>query len=320
MLETEALDVNTVVRELVPTLSNLVGTRVELRLALSDNPAPVLLNRGQFEQVLMNLCVNARDAISGAGSVTLRTSCLDVDEAINQEQGVPVGRYLCIQVIDSGSGMDALTREHLFEPYFTTKGRSKGSGLGLSIVHGIVGQHHGHITVRSTPGQGSEFAIYLPTADGAVSSTEVARGGATPVPRRGRGELILVVEDEQDVRKMLAEFLVNAGYRVLVASSAEQALELTRADSRIDAMVTDMVLPQMTGYELCRVLASAHPHIRSLLMSGYSEQLVGLSHLTATGTLFLAKPFTMSELLARLEILLSARGESAGQGETSPQR
>jgi signal transduction histidine kinase/CheY-like chemotaxis protein len=311
VLETRVLDLNLVLRELAPTLRNMVGERIELTLELSDSVELLRLNRGQIEQVVMNLCVNARDSIHERGTITLRSTTCAVTEGDAQHQDVPPGQYVCLQVMDSGSGMDELTREHLFEPYFTTKGRAKGSGLGLSIVHGIVGQHHGQIAVRSTEGRGSEFRIYLPTVEDAHAISDTVLSSKAAVHRRGQGEVILVVEDQGDVRKLLEDFLGNTGYSVLSASSAEEALAIARQQTRIDIIVTDMVLPQMTGYELCRVLASERPQIRTLLVSGYSEQLVGLSHLTATGTLFLPKPFTMSDLLERVDILLATLPRSA---------
>jgi CheY-like chemotaxis protein len=263
-----------------------------------------LADRAQLEQVVLNLAVNARDAMPGGGHLTIATGNADLDADYARDHvGARVGPHVKLVVSDTGVGMTAEVMEHAFEPFFTTKARGKGTGLGLSTVIGIVAQSGGSVDVESAPGKGSVFTIYLPRLDGTVAPSESAD---TENPSIGGHETILVAEDEEAVRNFVVRVLRQAGYRVLHASNGQEALALAEPVPSLDLLFTDMVMPGMSGPELIEKLEAVRPGVRTLLASGYAGEALDLE---ATGEVpgpYLPKPFTAEALLARVRLALDA--------------
>jgi two-component system cell cycle sensor histidine kinase/response regulator CckA len=264
-----------------------------------------------IDQVLMNLVVNARDAMSGGGRITIETrnQRLDADYA-GRHLGVEPGDYCMLAVSDTGSGMSPETRSRLFEPFFTTKEKGKGTGLGLSIVYGIVKQNHGEILVYTELGQGTTFKIYLPMV---AAAAEVENAGVRAAAA-GRGETILVCEDEQSIRDLVERMLVRQGYRAIVAVDPEEALRIASdRGQHIDALLTDLVMPKMSGFELAREVAALRPEIKTLFMSGYADSHLGSGMQLDEKVPFLQKPFTAAALARSLRDALEN-----GRAATSP--
>jgi CheY-like chemotaxis protein len=283
-------------------LRRLIGEDIDLSIVTAGESTTVLADQGQIEQVILNLVVNARDAMPGGGQITLETALVAFDEAYvaDHEPAVP-GRYAMIAVTDTGIGMDAETRSHLFEPFFTTKERGKGTGLGLSTCYGIVKQSGGYIWVYSEPGRGSIFKVYLPRRSSAAGEQGV------PVETAGDGgtETILLVEDDEVLRAAIARILSTHGYRILTARDGVEALELaTRHTEPLDLVVTDVVMPGLNGIELLRKVEIVHPEARRLLMSGYTEHAVLEDVTVRAGARFLQKPFTPEALCRKVRSLL----------------
>ncbi|MBI1945256.1 MAG: PAS domain S-box protein [Deltaproteobacteria bacterium] len=297
VLELEVLDVNAVAVEMEKMLSRLIGEHVRLELALDPALGTVKADKGQLEQVLMNLVVNARDAMLTGGTVTVRTASAAADQCPSG-----LGPCVVLTVSDTGSGMDAATRARLFEPFFTTKERGKGTGLGLSTVYGIVKQSGGDVTVESEPGHGSTFRVFLPRADRPLSMPRTM----TPTPRPTTGtETVLLVEDEEAVRRLTTRLLLRAGFNVLTAQHGGEALLLCeRHVGDIHLVLTDVVMPQMSGPELAARLHALRPGLKVLYMSGYTDQEVGRHGLLEAGSRLIAKPFTAEILLRRLRDVL----------------
>ncbi len=291
-LEPTVLDVNEVVRDITDMLRHLIGENIDLRTTLATDLRRVKADPAQLEQVIVNLVVNARDAMPSVGCLIIWTSNVDLTEAfVLAHPGAAPGPHVLLTVSDTGLGMDEATRQRIFEPFFTTKEPGKGTGLGLSTVYGIVKQHGGHIVVETTPGRGTTFRIYLPAVD---SSLEPSDEGTPRVTVRGHGT-VLLVEDEADVRNLARDILERYGYRVLVAARGSEALTVSaRHRGPIHVLLTDVVMPEMSGPELAERLTTARPDTRVLYMSGYSE--VG----PALDGRLLQKPFTPDALVARV--------------------
>ncbi|HEY3348957.1 MAG TPA: ATP-binding protein [Thermoanaerobaculia bacterium] len=300
VLEPVVLHVNDLVGDLEKMLRRLIGEDVDLVSILDPSVGNVRADPGQLEQVILNLVVNARDAMPRGGKLTIETANADLDEAYSQRHAAArPGRYVMVAVSDTGFGMDASTVEHIFEPFFTTKEKGKGTGLGLSTVYGIVKQSGGNIWVYSEPGKGTAFKVYLPRVDDAVA--EGVSAEASPLPAAAANETILLVEDEESVRTLARRILVGHGYRVLEASGGEAALEAFRAHgARIDLLVTDLVMPDMAGTDLAARLNERHPDLRVLFMSGYTGDAAVRSGQLVQGRAFLQKPFTPAVLLRRV--------------------
>jgi CheY-like chemotaxis protein len=277
-------------------LERLIGEDVKLSIVTPEDLPAVKADPGQIEQVLLNLAVNARDAMPGGGSLTISVD--DVTEPVSIEgvpEILPAGRWVRLTVEDTGCGMDAETLAHAFEPFFTTKELGKGTGLGLSTVYGIVRQSDGHMQVTSVPGKGTAFRVYLPRSD----KKEIS--GLRPRVLSGRGtETVLVVEDEPAVRTLVQAVLQGKGYAVLVAKDGAGALEIVDGHpDAIHVLLTDMVMPGMNGRDLAALVCTRRPSIKVILMSGYTADV--LTDLGAEGgPLFLSKPFTEQTLTAKL--------------------
>jgi nitrogen-specific signal transduction histidine kinase len=308
-LEPRLLDVNDVIRGMTSLLRSLLGEETELREELMAEPAPVQADRGQLEQIVLNLAVNARDAMPGGGVLTLRTERLDVapDEPL-PDAHVAAGRYVLLQVIDTGIGMDRETQEHAFDPYFSTKEEGRGTGLGLSMVYGFVKQSGGYVYLSSAPSAGTTFRVYFPYIEGAaVAPEEQARPGDHG---RRRIETILVAEDNSQVLGLLCTVLQAAGYRVLQAGNGKEALDKATAhDGPIHALVTDLVMPGMSGRELARKVRELRPDTRVLFVSGYAGDELG--DRVEPGEALLLKPFNPQELTRRIDELLAGAAGGA---------
>jgi PAS domain S-box-containing protein len=305
VLAPRLLNPNTLITEMSRMLARLIGEDVQLRLALSPMLDRVEADPGQIEQVLMNLVVNARDAMPHGGRITIETrnATLDASDVARYGYVIP-GPYVTIVVSDTGSGIPEGLQDRIFEPFFTTKEVGKGTGLGLSTVYGIVKQSGGYIWVDSEPGRGASFRLYLPRVLELAGTDD---GVAAPAPSLslGRGELVLLVEDDAGVRKLASRVLERSGYRVVAAESGDQAVDITKAmGDRIHLVITDVVMPQMSGPELAAQLHRLRPTLPVLFMSGYTADAVvrhGMEH----GVEFMQKPFTPAVLTARVGQILN---------------
>jgi CheY-like chemotaxis protein len=300
VLQPRVLDLNGVVREVEGMLRRLIGEHIELRVALGGDVDAIHADRGQLEQVLANLAINARDAMGGGGVLTIETWQVELDEPSARRVELDPGRYAGLVVGDTGHGMDAETSARAFEPFFTTKEPGKGSGLGLATVYGIVKQSGGSVSVTSSPGRGARFTILLLGIEADPEAEPTTIAGALP---RG-SETVLVVEDEAVVRRFVQETLERQGYRVLTARDAPDALAQLGNGIAIDVLLTDVVMPRMSGRELAQRLAASRPSVKVLYMSGYTEDAV--VHAGAATGAFLAKPFGRADLVRRVRELLDA--------------
>ena len=298
LLKPETLDLNTVVTDMARMLVRLIGEDVRLVLELSPETLVVHADAGQLEQVLMNLVVNARDAMPGGGRVVVRTGVVDIPPLVVRLRRLDVapGSYVSLEVVDEGTGMPEEVRSKVFEPFFTTKPKGRGTGLGLSVVYGIVRQHDGVIDVISQPGEGSTFRVALPATDAALPTLDDLTEDTTgPV---GGGERVLMVEDDAEVRRLARKLLLRGGYRVAVADSAEAALQLLDADADGFALVfSDVVLPGLSGVQLAERVWQQDPSASVLLCSGYAEPRSQWDAIRERGIPFLPKPYSLPELL-----------------------
>ncbi|MCI0343590.1 MAG: response regulator [Planctomycetales bacterium] len=304
-VELRVLDLNTVVSGTEPMLRRLIGEDVRLSFVLASRAGRVRGDPGQIEQVVMNLVVNARDAMPGGGKLAIETSDVVLEEDYARTHvGARAGPHVLLAVTDTGVGMRPEVLSHLFEPFFTTKEPGKGTGLGLSTVYGIVRQGGGHVGVYSEPGRGSTFKVYLPAAEGPPEGT--APAPPAPVALRG-SETVLVVEDETGLRELARRILIEAGYRVLEARDGREALVLAvKEPGLIHLLLTDVVMPEMGGPQLARKLASARPDMRALFVSGYTEHGAEQAGPLEAGALFLPKPFGRDQLLRKVREVLDA--------------
>jgi PAS domain S-box-containing protein len=291
------VNINGTVEDLLELVKSLIGEGIKIKTDLERGLWAASADEGSIEQVLMNLAVNARDAMHGGGKLTIKTENVTLDE--EGSKAIPEsrpGKFVLISVADTGAGMDKDTFRHIFEPFFTTKGVGRGTGLGLSVVYGIVKQHEGWINVKSEPGKGSTFNVYLPaTSEKKVEETKEA---VSLKGLRGRGERILLVEDEEGVRKFSARALSENGYVVSEATNAKQALSVfEREKGGFNLVLTDAVLPDMRGLLLVDRLLSVKPALRVLLSSGYGEDRLQWNVIRERGFRFLKKPFAVTELL-----------------------
>jgi PAS domain S-box-containing protein len=311
VLDRTVVDLNAVVRDVETMLSRLIGEDVVLRTSLQPGLAGVVADRGQVEQVLLNLAVNARDAMPRGGDLLIETRVVTLTETTSAvPRPLPPGRYVRLTVSDTGEGMDEEVKSHLFEPFYTTKEKGKGTGLGLSMVYGIVTQSDGALTLVSEPGVGTRFDLWFPPTDRAAESGGVGRSQASeePAPAASAasgGETLLFVEDDPAVCALATEILEIAGFRVLPASTAAEALAaLDRHAGPVHALVTDIVLPDMSGIELAERVHGMRPAVRILFTSGYTSESVDISALERAHAAFLQKPFRTGELVAKVRAVL----------------
>jgi CheY-like chemotaxis protein len=299
-------DLNAVVRRTGPLLRRLLGEDLAFEFRPAPEPCPVRIDVGSFDQILMNLAVNARDAMPRGGRLAIETASVVLDgDYVRARPEAAEGPHVRVDVSDTGAGMPAEVLAHVFEPFFTTKPVGRGTGLGLSMVQGIVRQAGGHVQVESAPGQGTRFRILLPRADGAARPPSPA---SEPSASKEEGtETLLLVEDEPAVLDLARRMLSARGYRVLAASSGEAALEIARAEPRIDLVVTDVVMPGMGGPELARRLRELRPGLGVLFASGYPEDAIAHRGVVDPGVNLLQKPYTSAALAQRVRDLLDRR-------------
>jgi PAS domain S-box-containing protein len=307
ILTPKVMELNGAVANTATMLRRLLGEDVELAVVSRSGLVHLKADPGQLEQVLMNLAVNARDAMPGGGRLTIETSSIDLDEAYARRHvGLHPGSYVLLTVTDTGMGMSEDVKAHLFEPFFTTKGPGKGTGLGLATVYGIVKQSGGYVAVSSEPGRGSTFQIYLPRVEAQGAPATRAPEAAAPTG----SETILLVEDEDAVRVPARKFLEEHGYRVLEATNGEDALRVLQRHegAPVDLLITDLVMPTMGGKELAQRFRALKPEAGVLYTSGYTTAAVGEDGTLEPGTAFLQKPFTPDVLARRAREVLDANG------------
>ncbi len=297
------LNLNHVIEGVEQLLVRTLGEHVELSTRLAAGLQPVLADPGQIEQVLINLAVNARDAMPGGGELIVTTASTSIDEDHAASRvGLSTGPYVSLKVSDTGSGMPQEIIDRAFEPFFTTKAKGEGTGLGLATVYGIVTQLGGYVQIYSEPGLGTTFTILLPetsrAAEGTSAPSEAAPGGS--------GETVLVVEDEAAMREVTRRILARNGYQVITAVNGLNAVEVAAAHpGGIDVLVTDVVMPQMLGKEAAERIRALYPAVKVLFMSGYTQGVLDTQGILETGINLIEKPFTERSLLAKLHEIMS---------------
>jgi PAS domain S-box-containing protein len=305
IIQPRVVKLNSVMSENETMLCRLIGEHIVVRTVLDPELLPVRIDRSQIEQVILNLAVNARDAMPGGGHLILETANVTLDDTnMRGHSPIPPGRYVMLAVTDTGHGMDPEAQAHIFEPFFTTKGPEKGTGLGLSTVYGIVIQSGGHILTESEPGRGTTFKIHLPGV--LEGGAELQQAGSVSTEIRGT-ETILVLEDEEQVRKLVVAILAQRGYTVLEASNPEDALRVIRQHTdSIDLLITDVVLPGMSGQQVAAHAVAARPTLKVLYMSGYTHDAIDPDKILESGAAFLQKPFSPESLLQKVREVLSS--------------
>ncbi|MFO7840160.1 MAG: PAS domain S-box protein [Desulfosalsimonadaceae bacterium] len=305
VLEIQSLDANNVVSGFKGLMQRVIGEDIELQLKLSPKPLYLKADVTQLEQVLMNLAINARDAMPAGGVLSIETAATELDAVYASRQPeVTPGPYVMISITDNGHGMDEKTRQRIFEPFFTTKETERGSGLGLATCYGIIRQHSGYIWVYSEQGEGTTFKIYIPCATEQLPAGTDAEAGADS--DAGAAATILVVEDDPTVRKMTCEVLQKAGHRTISAEQPTKAIEMAQThEETIHLLLTDVIMPEMKGPELCRLITAYHPQIRVLYMSGYTDNVIAHHGILEPDIHFIQKPFAVKNLAAKVGQVLS---------------
>ena len=310
ILEPKVLDLNVIITDLDRMLRRLIGEDIDLVTAPLKDLGRVKADPGQVEQVLINLVVNARDAMPEGGKLTIETANIDLDEGhAHARIDLAPGRYVMVAVSDNGCGMSRETASRIFEPFFTTKPVGQGTGLGLSTVHGIVKQSEGHIEVYTELGQGTTFKIYLPRVEGIADARPVARPRVGDQPGHGT---ILLVEDEDIIRRVIHESLRMSGYMVIEAADGSDAISICEnKDQPIDLLITDVVMPLMSGPELVRRVKLVRPRLPTLLISGYTDRALVHQGIRGSGMAFLQKPFTPDVLARKVREVLDEERRAA---------
>jgi PAS domain S-box-containing protein len=307
VLQPRVLDLNDVVADMDKMLRRLIGEDVELRTRLDPALGSISADPGQLGQIIMNLAVNARDAMPGGGRLTVETANVELDDAYATHHPPTVpGRYVMLAVTDTGCGMDADVRARIFEPFYTTKPQGEGTGLGLSTVYGIVKQSGGYIWVYSEVGLGTTFKIYLPRVDSVPAEVE-----STPVAADARGsETVLIIEDEAALRRAVTAMLEESGYRVLAAPDGASALQIAdEHEGPIDLLVADVIMPGMSGREAAEAIAASRKGVKILYVSGYTGEAIRQRGALKAGAAFLSKPFPAAALLHKCRELLDRAGD-----------
>ncbi len=302
----KTLDLNETVEGMFNMLRRLIGEDIDLLWQPAGKLWPVKIDPSQVDQILANLCVNARDAIADRGKITIETGIKTFDTSYCADHpGFVPGDFVLLAVSDNGCGMDQDTLANLFEPFFTTKGVGKGTGLGLSTVYGIVKQNNGFINVYTEQGTGTTFHVYLPRSGD--ETADIPKESSAPMPT-GNGETILIVEDEDAILELLQAMLLQLGYAVLAESSPCKALELARAhDGRIHLLITDVVMPEMNGREMAGQMTALYPDIRLLFMSGYTANVIAHQGVLEKGVQFIQKPFSMQQIAVKVDTALNEK-------------
>ncbi len=305
VLQRKRTDLNAVVHEGTSLLSRVIGEHIEVRIVPAADLRVTLADPGQIEQVLMNLCLNARDAMPNGGKLVIETRNVEIDEEFcRKHTSSRPGSYVLLSVTDTGTGMDAATIEHIFEPFFTTKELGKGTGLGLATVYGVVRQHGGFVHVSSEPGAGTSFRIYLRSEDGEPDPL----GDDNDEPARSGSETILLAEDHDGLRQSTREMLVALGYHVLVASNGAEAVRVFKEHSnRIDVLVFDVVMPDLTGPEAYAQIVIMQPDINMIFTTGYTNEAASLLSMVEKGACVLQKPYTAKKLTHVIGKLCSSK-------------
>ena len=316
LLELKVIDVNAVIGDMERLLRPLIGENIELVTRLSPDTGHTRADASQLEQVLMNLVVNAKDAMPEGGKLIVQSANVTVRQNLGEHRFIQPGRYAVISVSDTGHGMDKETQSRIFEPFFTTKEKGKGTGLGLSTVYGIVKQSNGFVFAESQPGSGTTFYVYLPRVEEAAEQQSPVK----PQPHEPDGcETVLLVEDEESVRELVRLTLVSRGYKVLEAENGESGLQI--ADDfkdQIDILITDVVMPGIGGRELAKKLVALRPGISVLFLSGYTEDAVITQGVVGPAVAFLQKPFTLQNLAKKVREVLRLRCDSTPAATSSP--
>ena len=308
VVQQTVLDLNQAVRGIEKMLRRLIRENIEFTVMLDPHLVRVKADSGQVEQLVLNLVVNARDAMPNGGKLRIQTKNVRLKEDAQSEAGVPSDHFVLLEVADTGIGMDQETQARIFEPFFTTKAVGKGTGLGLATVYAIVKQSSGSIEVHSKLGQGSSFKIYLPAAEQADADYESATGAAKPV---FSGETVLVVEDAEPLRRLICEALSASGYKVLFAPDGQEALRIVSREGSVDLLLTDVIMPGMNGPALAKQVRSLRPGTKILYMTGYSGEFIRADMLTP-GVSFIQKPFTPADLGRKIRKLLADPREADG--------
>ena len=305
VLSPQVLDLNAVIDDTAKMIKRLIGEDIELTFLPAKPLWPVTADPGQITQVLMNLCVNARDAMPQGGKLTIETQNVFVDaRTAGKHPNFSVGEYAMVAISDTGTGMTKEVQERIFEPFFTTKEKGKGTGLGLSTVYGIIKQSGGYIWVYSEVGNGSSFKLYFPRAGKSIATVAPQVSSTT----EGSSEIVLLVEDEASLREIIREYLTKRGYLVLEAANGQEALELAdHHEGHIDLLLTDVIMPKMGGPELARMLESRHS-IATLFMSGYTDDAIVAHGVLESGTAFIQKPFSLHALAEKVRGVIDASG------------
>jgi CheY-like chemotaxis protein len=299
------LDLNQVLRNLEPMLKRLVREDVQVKMVLADDLGVIEADPSQMEEMIINLTINAREAMPEAGSVLLETSNVQLDEAVTMAHpNMQPGEYVQLSVSDTGTGLDDDAKSHIFEPFYIRKDRTMGAGLRLPAVYGIVKQTGGYVWVYGEPGQGTTFKIYLPRVNAEVESPVTAEETILP---ETSGQTILVVDDNDAVRMAIGAYLEMSGFNILQAGNGKEAINVASRDNvSVDLLITDLVMPQMGGLELSQRLAMQNPNLKVLYMSGYTEESVIRQGVLEPGGFFLQKPTSMQVLLRKVRELLSS--------------
>jgi signal transduction histidine kinase/CheY-like chemotaxis protein len=304
VIQPRVLNINDVVDSVEQLLIRTLGEHIELITDLAEDLDPVLADPGQIEQVLVNLAVNARDAMPRGGKLVIQTASTDIDQvAADSHADLSPGRYVSLKVSDTGTGIPQDVLDRVFEPFFSTKPKGEGTGLGLATVYGIITQAGGHLRIYSEPDVGTILTALLPVTEQAASAAL-----APPAePQRGHGEIVLVVEDEAAMRNVTRRILVRNGYQVVTAASGHHALDILTSElEHIDVLLTDVIMPQMQGSDLAGKVRILQPAARVVFMSGYTQGLLGAQGVLEPGVHLIEKPFSETTLLAKLHEILTS--------------
>jgi CheY-like chemotaxis protein/two-component sensor histidine kinase len=291
----EPIDIGEIIKTVEGLLASLVGENILLEVAIPNETLPVMADKAQLEQVLVNLTTNAMDAMPDGGRLTIESERTKIaNEIVKSHVRIPPGEYALVSVTDTGTGMDERTMKNIFEPFFTTKDVGKGTGLGLSIVYGIVRKHRGHITVESAPGKGTSFALYLPVSE----RMEAEKPGPSHAVRVGGIETVLLAEDDETVRKLIHAVLENAGYRVFLAADGREAVEKYHEhEDEIELLLFDVAMPEVNGKEAYDAIKASNPHIKAVFVSGYAPDDVRTSAVLDENLALVSKPVSRIRLL-----------------------